>query len=187
MTMPPIIPPQMPKFDPTNPWQCAEYFGRWLLQTDPDEFAACLKRVQDWAVYVAVEGIEKGMLMHGFKRGNRNQRKDAYIRKYNWPMDRGADGMLLHPVMITQMDPLTGQPFQAPSEQGEDLWDVQLRVFPRQFLIDARDAYDMGAPLPPWVVQLVEETVQHEATPEGKKALVSAVETKREKKALVAA
>lgn len=187
MTMPPIIPPMMPRFDPTNPWQCAEYFGRWLLQTDPDEFGAALKRIYDWAVYISQEGIERGMLMHGFKRGNRQQRFEAYTRKYNWPLERLPDGQLAHPVIVTQMDPVTGQPVQVASEQGEDLWDIQLRTFPKWFLRDARDAYDMGAPLAPWVMMIVVETLQHEATPEGKRALVSAVETKREKKALVPA
>lgn len=181
MTMQPQI-----ELDVNNPWQMAEYFGRWLLAADPKKFAESIKRLQDHAAMWAKEGVEKGMLMHGFKRGNRQERYEAYVRKYNWPL--GHPIIALEPVI----DPLTGQDTgqvqEVPTGRNEDLWDEQLQQFPRQFVIDARDADEMGAPLPEWVRREVGLLREIEATPEGKRALKNVVETKDyAKKALRAA
>lgn len=200
MTMPPVATP-MPMLNPQDPHQMASYFGAWLYATEPTAIEDAWRNIGEQAANWVTTYLEQGMASMGMKRGNPQERMAAYVRKFTWPTDRGPDGLLLHPIMNTQpvIDPMTGMPMvdqmgqpqmqQVATEQGEDLWDEQLQQFPRQFLIDARDAFDMGAPLPVWVEQLVLETKTRDATPEGKRALKNASTTTlyKPKKALVAA
>lgn len=201
MTMP-IIAPQLPTLDTANPWQMMEYFGRWLFALDPDAVTECWQILADQAIDWTQTFLEEGMASLGMKRGDPEQRMAAYVRKARWATEIDpATGQLLHPVMtqapvydpktmMPVVDPITGQTQMqdVPTGKGEDLWQMQLHLFPRQFLIDATDAYEMGAPLPQWAVALVEETKVHEGTSEGKKALRSAVQVYKPKKmALVAA
>jgi hypothetical protein len=183
MTMPPVA-PQMPVLDPANPHQMMAYFGAWLYATDPKAIEDSWRNIGMQAANWVTTYIETGLASMGMKRGNPQERMEAYVRKYRWPTEIDpATGQLLHPIMTQQevVDPATGMPtgqFQdVPTDRGEDLWDEQMQMFPRQFLIDAHDAYDMGAPLPQWVELLVSDVKQREATPEGKKALKSATQT----------
>lgn len=150
--------PTMPKLDPQNPYQMFAYFTSWLYLTEPKALAESDKEIGASLAEFTTIALETGMLALGMRRGNPNERTQAYERKYNWPLQVDQQtGMLLHPVMASQpvYDPATGQPTgqmqQVATGVGEDLWQEQQRKFPRQFAIDALDAVKLGAPVPDWV------------------------------------
>lgn len=193
MTMqPPTL--GLPELNPDDPVQMYCYFTAWMYAVgDPQDIEESDREIGEWAARVTQEALDDGMAGIGAEEGDRAERLQAYIRKYQWPTAVDPQtGALLHAVMTQQpvLDPKTGGPTgqmqPVPSSVGEDLWQLQLQMFPRQFLKDAKDAFEIGAPLPQWVMDEVIAIKQHEQTTEGKKALKSAVEPYKAKKALVA-
>lgn len=179
MTMPPIS--NQVVLDTTNPWQMAAYCGAWLYCTEPEAIGDAWQNVGRRMSHLVTTYLELALASMGMKRGNPQERLQAYLRKYNWGRERDQFGQLVHPVMqgVPVTDPATGAPTgetqQVPTDVGEDLWSRQLRTFPRQFVIDAKDAFEMGAPLPDWVLREAGLMKQLEQRPEGKRRLHSVV------------
>lgn len=174
MTMQPL---QMPKLDPSNPYQMFDFWTGWLFINDPSALAQSDKEIGEWAAEETEIALEEGLRSKGFKRGDPQQRTEAYERKYFWPTARDPEtGALLHPVMtqapvLDELGQPTGEMRDVPTGEGEDLWREQQTKFPRQFHTDAMDAFKLGAPLPEWVLAYALANGAEPAVPPAMKAL----------------